>query len=67
MATNNDRWFHINKLIGREGPFAGPDFTPDKEKVILSMQNKTIEHLSDTEILVGGLQSSCHWSGRSWM
>jgi len=33
MATPAEgRWFHINKVIGREGPFAGEGFTADAEK-----------------------------------
>lgn len=33
-------WFHLNKLIGREGPFAGPEFSSDKEKVFFFLEIK---------------------------
>jgi len=31
-AQSQDRWTHINKLIGREGPMQGPSFEPNAEK-----------------------------------
>eukprot|EP01118_Nematostelium_gracile_P006865 TRINITY_DN2215_c0_g1_i1.p1 TRINITY_DN2215_c0_g1~~TRINITY_DN2215_c0_g1_i1.p1 ORF type:complete len:443 (+),score=150.91 TRINITY_DN2215_c0_g1_i1:46-1329(+) len=33
MAESEGRWSHINKLIGRTGPFAGADFEPDAEQI----------------------------------
>jgi hypothetical protein len=30
---SNDKWGHINKVIGREGHFCGDGFIPDIAKV----------------------------------
>eukprot|EP01119_Soliformovum_irregulare_P013387 TRINITY_DN3550_c0_g1_i1.p1 TRINITY_DN3550_c0_g1~~TRINITY_DN3550_c0_g1_i1.p1 ORF type:complete len:428 (+),score=123.97 TRINITY_DN3550_c0_g1_i1:66-1349(+) len=32
MTDAQARWNHINKLTGRTGPFAGPEFEPNSEK-----------------------------------
>jgi len=32
MSAEKGKWAHLNKIMGRSGPFAGPEFTPDAEK-----------------------------------
>jgi len=47
MSTAEGKWVHLNKVIGRNGPFSGPEFSPDAEK-----SHKFLEE--DCKVLVIG-------------